>query len=108
MCGSDFVLNASFVPDVELWPFLMNARRLCLHDEQHLKGIADVLLSPNKLSRKTQIVHRQIKPPTCSDGNAVTSHNVLAVRLICIIHIYECALTTTLRQQLNAHVACGH
>lgn len=39
VCGSDFALNASFVPDVDLWPLLINARRLCLHDEQRLSGI---------------------------------------------------------------------
>lgn len=48
-----------------------------------------------------------LNPPTCSDGSAVSSHNVLAARLISIIHIYEHASTTTTTQP-NSHIASGH
>lgn len=48
----------------------------------------------------------KLKPPTCPDGNTVSSQNVLAVHPISIIHIYEHGLTTTL-QPLNTHVAPG-
>lgn len=69
----------------------------CLHDEQLLIGFCRFVRKfltftaalTKQLSRKTKIVRRQIRPPTCSDDNAVSSHNVLALHLISIIHIYE-------------------